>query len=300
MELTWICKLQFANRTFIWLTTCRLTYDEPVIILYGPENKWLCVHAAYFFAVCHVERLQKMEFDAEFLSYHEILVTIPRRILLIFLHWLYNDTFLCDDSSRALTYPDLVDLYVLGEKWNAPLLKNAVISYIADKAIQSGKSVPIELSTRIYPETRPEALLRRLWKDICAWNMNANEVHEAVEAGRSDPEFHLDMTSAQIKLAQKAREAPKLKRPRYIKDISCYHENDPVTGLKHRKSIAHCKHGFCGPGRTGDTPDSCETILAAANAEIENLKRQLQDQGKLDTSSLLTKKRKAGEKNEGA
>ena len=288
MELTWICKLRIATGISTWLTIRRLAYDEPVMILEGTENKWLCVHAAPFFAVCHMERWHKTERGLEVLCPHGILKTILRRILLIFLHWLYNDTFLCGDENKALTYPQLIDLYLLGEKWNAPLFRNAIISYIVDKAMLHRGSFPIELSKRIYAETRPQAPLRVLWKDIC-WTMNTKRFHEAKEAG-----VHLDATSAPNKFATKS------KTPSKIKDISCYQENDPVTGLKQREGIAHCKHGSCGPGRAGDTPVSCEAKLAVANAEIENLKRQLEDQGKLDDSSLLIKKRKAGSKSEGA
>ena len=269
------------------------------MILNGTENKWLCVHAASFFAVCHMERWHKTERGLEVLCPHGILKTTSRRILLLFLHWLYNDTFLCDDRSKALTYPDLINLYSLGEKWNAPLLKNAVMSYIVEKAMQSRKGFPRELFASIIDQTRPRSLLRKLWKDIC-WTMNVNKFHEPAEAGRVDPELREDATKVQIVPRERARDATKLKWLRYVKDISYYHETDPVTGLKYRTSITHCKHGSCGPGRTGDTPVSCETMLAAANAEIESLKRQLEDQGKLDDSALLTKKRKASGKNEGA
>ncbi|KAI9875420.1 MAG: hypothetical protein M1830_008481 [Pleopsidium flavum] len=122
------------------------------------------------------------------------------RFFLYWLYWLYNDVFTTYEDADLVSYPQLIELYILGEKLHVPVLKNVVLDSLASECLVQEKPIPTSFTQHIYHETPKRSPLRRLWVDFYAWKLNPMEFENEEAAGKVDNRFLRDLAGVQMRM----------------------------------------------------------------------------------------------------
>ena len=199
---------------------------------------------------------------------------LDSRIFRFFLYWLYNDVFTTYEDADLVSYPELIELYVLGEKLHVSVLKNVVIDCLASECLVQEKSIPTGFTRRIYHETPEKSPLRRLWVDLYAWKLERIDFEKEEAAGKVDNRFLRDLAKVQMRMIREEELFGRDAEPPFESDIQDYHEADPRDGR------CCAREEFEGDERMHRVGSAFESALlkiklARAEEEMRELRRQL-------------------------
>ena len=197
--------------------------------------------------------------------------TTEPRIFNYFVHWLYTDVFMTKDEAESTKYEDLIELYVIGEKLQAAVLKNAVLNEIAQESYDNEEPLPRGLLNRVYKVTEPDSSLRKLWVDLYIERLSEDELAEDMDSVNLHQDFLEDLTLVLVKKLKDARIIASMDAA-FWEVGSSYHQIDAHTG-------ACCiRPQFHGTGREhrGDCileSEHLKTRLYRAGAKVEDRKQ---------------------------
>ena len=97
--------------------------------------------------------------------------------LTMFVHWIYFNKFFDEtEDESSPTCGELIDLYILADKWDMTILKNVVIdetiALFDDNDWVRGDEFPSGLLRKLYQHTSPGDQFRELWVDLYLWEVN--------------------------------------------------------------------------------------------------------------------------------
>ena len=169
-----------------------------------------------------------------------------------------------------MSYCELVELYYIGEEFQAVLLKNAVLDCMVRESVLHTKPLPIRLIDRVYAITQPASPLRRLWVDLYVWTVSFDELEQHLDSGTLPQNFSQDLIRILFRNSRASTSAEPAVPP-FLDDISSYHEADVLTG---DCCVRPQFHGG-GENHHAHIEDGVEALkakLSRAEAKIQSLR----------------------------
>ena len=175
----------------------------------------ICAHAAFFQTACNGQWREGLE----------RLVRLPThapKIVELYLQWLYTFSLPKPRLKQERIWEALVELYVLGEKFQDPTLKNAVVNaFIAGRRFAAGCRWLTYAHARLAVEAAEGNPLRRLVIDLIVfWSVTQRDFEGEKENLSKEACFEITMAML------KAREEPVRVAP-YLANRCLYHEHEP-------------------------------------------------------------------------
>lgn len=174
----------------------------------------ICAHAVFFRIACNGKWKEGLE----------SLVRLPTddpKIVGLYLKWLYTFDLPKPKLKESVVWENLVDLYVLGEKFQDHTLKNIIVNvFIMGRRYASGCRWLSYAHTRLSEDAAENTPLRRLVVDLFVyWSVKGSNFEE--EKDNLSKEACFEITMGMLK----AREDPARVAP-YLADRCTYHEHE--------------------------------------------------------------------------
>ena len=177
----------------------------------------ICAHAAFFQTAC----------NGTWREGRESLIRLPMddpETVGWYLQWLYTFELPKPKLKRRGVWESLVDLYVLGERFQDQTLKNSIVNaFIVGRRYASGCRWLTYAHNRLSEEADEGTPLRRLVVDLFVyWNVTQSNFE--MEKDNLSKEACFEITMAMLKAREESvREAP------YLADRCIYHEHEALA-----------------------------------------------------------------------
>lgn len=134
-----------------------------------------------------------------------------------------------DDEDGIFDHDDLIDLYILADRWQMVVLKNVVV----DMTIEGldwirGDDFPVGLVQKVYKHTGPKDPLRELWVDFFLWESDHVD-KDQLQSDTLHGDFLKDFLMAQLHFIRTGQHFDTEIAP-FHQDASRYHRKDEKTG----------------------------------------------------------------------
>lgn len=142
-------------------------FDTIVYVKVGPDAIVFSMHKG---VLCEGSAFFRAALDGQFKEPTEQIVSLPEADVDVFERfqaWAYtNQIVQRGESIKDVGHEMIIGLYLLAELCGIPLLQNATIDLIIDKAAKLHSAPPMICSRLIYENTTSSSLLRKLFVDI--------------------------------------------------------------------------------------------------------------------------------------